>query len=222
MKFLYILLFCSTVFSQSKCVEIRINSVKAISEEEKERNFSLTYTIANLTDKTINFILDPNAVIPIGAGSLNPSVYYKLYENESSIDVNGIFTIKESERSFKSEKERQKYRDSIIDSFKNRTAETWQKEQKERITNSIRQLKPKEELQYETVLKWDKTRYFRNDVIEYYINETTKHYFELHINLMQDELLSKFTDDEKKELLKGKNIVKGWFTSQKVEIDLSE
>ena len=221
MKFLYILLFCSTVFSQSKPVVIRINSLKAINGET-ERQFTLTYTIANLTDKTINFILDPNAVIPIGAGSLNPSVYYKLYENESSIDVNGVFTIKESDRNFKDEKEMQQYHDSIINSFKNRTAETWQKEQKERITNNIQQLKPKEELQYETVLKWDKTRYFRNDVIEYYINETAKHYFELHINLMQDELLAMFTDEEKKEMLKGKNIVKGWFTSQKVEIDFSE
>lgn len=221
MKFLYILLFCSTVFSQSKPVAIRINSLKAINGET-ERQFTLTYTIANLTDKTINFILDPNAVIPIGAGSLNPSVYYKLYENESSIDVNGVFTIKESDRNFKDEKEMQQYHDSIINSFKNRTAETWQKEQKERITHNIQQLKPKEELQYETVLKWNKTRYFRNDVIEYYINETAKHYFELHINLMQDELLSMFTDEEKKEMLKGKNIVKGWFTSQKVEIDFSE
>lgn len=223
MKYFYLLLFCTTLFAQSKAVEIKINSLKAINEENT-RSFILTYTISNLTDKTINFILNPNSIIPIGAGSLNPSVYYKLYENESSIDVSGVFSIVGGgpSKSFKDDKEMQKYSDSIVNLFKNKTLEILEKERKERITNNIQELKPKEEKHYEAVLNWDKKRYFRNDVMEYYINETAKHYFELHINLMQDELLSIFTPEEKTELLKEKNMVKGWFSSQKVEIDFSE
>lgn len=221
MKHLYLLLFCVNLFSQPKPIEIKINSIKAV-DAGKERKFTLTYTITNLTDKTIHFILNPNAIIPISSGSLNPSVYYKLYENEAVLDVNGVFTREGLTRRFKDEKELQKYSDSISEAFKNKSPETFQKEQNERITKNIRELKPKEEIQYEAVLNWDKTRYFRNDEIEYYINETAKHYFELHINLMQDELLSLFTDAEKQEILKGKNIVKGWFTSQKVEIDFTE
>lgn len=221
MKHFYLFLICSTLCAQSKTVEIKINSVKA-TNEENIRNFTLTYTISNLTDKTINFILNPKIIIPIGGGSLNPSVYYKIYEDESSIDVNGIFTRSGSSKSFKNDKEMQKYSDSIVNAFKNRTVEMLEKESKQRISNNILELKPKEERQYEIVLSWDKTRYFRNDVIEYYINETAKHYLELHINLMQDELLSLFTDDEKTELLKDKNLIKGWYTSNKVLIDFSE
>jgi len=69
---------------------------------------------------------------------------------------------------------------------------------------------------------WDKERYHKNDVIEYFIEEKEKHFFELHINLMTTELLSNFTEEEKKEVLKDKTLTKGWFTSNKVEIDLSE
>jgi len=85
-----------------------------------------------------------------------------------------------------------------------------EKEKKERIRNFIQDMKPKEEKQYQITLNWDKTRYFRIDEMEYYINETAKHFFELHINLMQDELLSNFTTTEKEEVLKGKNIIKGF------------
>ena len=221
MKNFYLLLFCTTLLAQSKAVEIKINSLKAINEENT-RSFILTYTISNLTDKTINFILNPNSIIPIGAGSLNPSVYYKIYENESSIDVSGVFSIGGQRKSFKDDKEMEKYSDSIVNLFKNKTLEILEKERKERISNNIQELKPKEEKHYEAVLNWDKKRYFRNDVMEYYISETAKHYFELHINLMQDELLSTFTKVEKTELLKEKNIVTGWFSSQKVEIDFME
>lgn len=221
MKHLYILLFCTSLCAQSKVVAIKINSLKAINEENT-RSFILTYTISNLSEKTINFILNPNAIIPIGAGSLNPSVYYKLYENDSSIDVSGVFTKGGPSKGFKDDKEMQKYSDSIVNLFKSKTMEILEKESKERITYNIQELKPKEERQYEAVLNWDKTRYFRNDVMEYYINEKATHHFELHINLMQNELLSMFTKEEKIELLKEKNIVKGWFTSQKVEIDFAE
>ena len=221
MKHFYFLFFCATLFVQSQTVEIKIISLQA-TNEANTRSYNLIYTISNLSDKTINFVLNPNSIIPIGAGSLNPSVYYKLYENNSSIDVSGVFTQQGKSKSFKDDKEMQKYSDSLFNTFKSKTLEILEKERKERITNNIQELKPKEERQYEAVLNWDKTRYFRNYVIEYYINETAKHYFELHINLMQDELLSKFTPEEKTELLKEKNIVKGWFTSPKVEIDFTE
>lgn len=221
MRHLYLFFFCVSLFAQSKPVEIKINSLIAVNESN-ERNFNLTYTISNLTDKTINFILNPNLVIPIESGSLNPSVYYKLYENETAIDVGRVLTRTKLKKSFKDKKEMQKYSDSIFNVYKNKSEETLQKEKKKRISDNIQELKPKEERQYQITLNWNKTRYFRNDIIEYYISETTKHFFELHINLMQDELLSDFTFGEKEEILKDKNIIKGWFTSQKVEIDFGE
>ncbi len=83
-------------------------------------------------------------------------------------------------------------------------------------------MSPKEVKNLEAIIVWDKNRYHRNDAIEYYIEEKEKHYLELHINLMTEELLLNFSEEEKKELLKDKILTKGWFTSNKVEIDLSE
>lgn len=223
MRHFYIWLFCTAVFSQAKPVAITIDSLAA-ADSGRQRSFTLQYTIANLTGETIHFILNPNAIIPIGAGSLNPSVYYKVYENESSIDVSGIFTISlpSSPKTFNDEAEMKKYHDSIFKSIQGKSLETLIKESKDRTRNNIQELKPNESRQYEAVLNWDKTRYFTNDQMEYYLNETAEHFFELHINLMQDELLTKFSEDEKAALLKDKNMVKGWFSSQKVAIDLGE
>jgi hypothetical protein len=39
---------------------------------------------------------------------------------------------------------------------------------------------------------------------------------------MTEELLMSFTEAEKKELLKDKTFTKGWFTSNKMEINLGE
>jgi hypothetical protein len=39
---------------------------------------------------------------------------------------------------------------------------------------------------------------------------------------MTEELLLNFSEEEKKEVLKDKILTKGWFTSNKIEIDLSE
>ena len=75
---------------------------------------------------------------------------------------------------------------------------------------------------FRSILVWDKRRYHRNDAIEYYIEEKEKHFIELHINLMTEELLSDFTAAEKKDVLSNKIFIKGWFTSNKMEIDLGE
>lgn len=222
MKFLCLLLLYNTVFSQSKPVEIKIDTLTTSTDLYKERSFKLKYTIINRTDKTIYFILNPNALIPIGGGSLNPSVYYKVYEKESSIDANRILSIKTDSKNFKTQREVEKHQDSIRQAFENKSLETIEKERKERLGNNIQELKPNEKKQYQATLLWYKERYFRNDAIEYYISETDKHYFELHINLMKEELISGWSETDKQELLKKKNFVKGWYTSNKVEIDFSE
>lgn len=221
MKHLYLLLFCLTAFSQSKPVAITVTALTATNNEDG-RSYKVAYTISNQTGKTIHFILNPESVIPIGAGSLNPSVYYKIYEEEAAINADGIFRGKKITHHFEDEKAAQKFQDSLMKAMDSITPEMLMERNKERIRHNMQELKPFEEKQYETTLNWDKTRYFRNDVMEYYISETAKHYFELHINLMQDELLSRFSPEEKAALLEGKNMVRGWFSSQKAEIDFGE
>lgn len=222
MKFIICLLFSITALAQSKPIEIKIDSITATETDYGRRKFTLQYHITNLTDSPISFVLNTKSLIPIGAGSLSPSVYYKLYENETSIDVSGIFTGDRVLRSFKDEAELNRYRDSLMNYMESRTPEQLSQIRKESFLENIQKLAPKETKHFAEVIHWDKERYHKNDVIEYYIEEKEKHFLELHINLMVEELLMKFSEKEKKEVLKDKVLTKGWFTSNKVEIDLSE
>lgn len=222
MKYLVLFLFCITAFSQSKPIELKIDSLTSSNTDDGSRKFTLQYHITNLSDKPVSFVLNTNSLIPIGAGSLNPAVYYKLYENESSVDVSGIFTTTKGTRYFKDETEYKRFEDSLTIALKNRTPEDKTQKRKAFFLNNIQTFKANETKYFTEELIWDKKRYHKNDVIEYYIQENEKHFFELHINLMREELLSNFTEEEKKEVLKDKILTKGWFTSNKVEIDLSE
>jgi hypothetical protein len=222
LKYLVILLCSINAFSQSKPIELKIDSIKTTNTDYGRREFRIQYHITNLSDKLISFVLDTTDIIPIGGGSLTPNPYYKIYENDTSIDVSHILSGERKTRSFKDEAEYNIYRDSLMNYMKNRTPEQIAQSRKDGFLENIQKLEPKETKYFNTVLAWDKNRYFKNDVIEYYIEEKEKHFLELHINLMSEELLMNFSEEEKKELLKDKALTKGWFTSNKVEIDFSE
>ena len=221
MKYFYILFFCLTAFSQSKPLELKILSLTEI-DSVSERTFSLDFSISNKTDKTIHFILNPEGLIPISGGSMRPNPYYKIYEKETSIDISNLFTGRKVSRTFKNEEDFKKYQDSLSEVVKNKTLEELVKENKASTIKNIQEMKPNETKEYSSTFRWDKNRYFKNDVMEYYIDEKEPHFFELHINLMKEELLSKFSEEEKNEILKDKNFIKGWFTSNKVEINFRE
>ena len=221
MKYFYLLFFCLTAFSQSKPLELKILSLTEI-DSVSERTFSLGFSISNKTDKTIHFILNPEGLIPISGGSMRPNPYYKIYEKETSIDISNLFTGRKVSRTFKNEEDFKKYQDSLSEVVKNKTLEELVKENKASTIKNIQEMKPNETKEYSSTFRWDKNRYFKNDVMEYYIDEKESHFFELHINLMKEELLSKFSEEEKNEILKDKNFIKGWFTSNKVEINFRE
>ena len=221
MKYFYILFFCLTAFSQSKPLELKILSLTEI-DSVSERTFSLGFSISNKTDKTIHFILNPEGLIPISGGSMRPNPYYKIYEKETSIDISNLFTGRKVSRTFKNEEDFKKYQDSLFEVVKNKTLEELVKENKASTIKNIQEMKPNETKEYSSTFRWDKNRYFKNDVMEYYIDEKEPHFFELHINLMKEELLSKFSEEEQNEILKDKNFIKGWFTSNKVEINFRE
>jgi hypothetical protein len=221
MKFVIFLLFSIAVFSQTKPLELKIDSIKTSNAIEKEREFIISYHITNLSDKPVSFALNTKSVIPIASGSLRPMPYYKIYENEKSFDANGIFFNK-NELTFKSEEALSRYIDSIDTVNKTKTAEQLTLEKKDKFLSFIQKLEPKETMKLQVVLYWTKERYIKNDELEYYIEEKEPYYFELHINLMKEELLSDFTEEDRKEILKDQNLTKGWYTSNKVPIDFSE
>ena len=222
MKFIICLLFSVTVFSQTKPLELKIDSIKTTNTTDKDREFIINYHITNLTDKPVSFVLNTKSIIPISSGSLMTSPYYKIYENDKSFDAEGIFFSKNIEYSFNSEQALKKFNDSIDTVIKNKTYEQILAEIKEKFLSNIKKLGPKETIILQTKLYWNKQRYIKNDDIEYYIEEKEKYFFELDINLMKEELLSYLPEEQRKEILKDKDLTKGWYTSNKVPIDFSE
>ena len=140
----------------------------------------------------------------------------------NAIEANGILTGNSNIRYFKSEADYTRYIDSVDTYIKSRTPEQLSQIKKEGFLEHIQNMEANQTKHFRSILVWDKRRYHRNDAIEYYIEEKEKHFIELHINLMTEELLMSFTEAEKKELLKDKTLTKGWFTSNKMEIDLGE
>lgn len=222
MNYIFCLLFSIAAFSQTKPLALKIDSIKTSEDVDNNREFIISYHISNLSTKAVSFVLNTKSVIPMGAGSLRPNPYYKLYEKDKSFDAMGIFFSKNVELSFSSEEAFKKYQDSIATALKNKTAEQLFIEKKSRIASNIKKLEPNETLSLQVKLYWNKERYFRNDELEYYIEEKEPYYFELAINLMKEELLLDFSEAERNEFLKDKDLTKGWYTSNKVPIDFSE
>ncbi|WP_445453682.1 hypothetical protein [Flavobacterium sp. 25HG05S-40] len=222
MRFIICLLFAITAFSQSKPIELKIDTIITSNTEDNRRKFTIKYHLTNLTDKPITFVLDTATIIPIGGGSLRPKPYYKLYENKTSIDLSGIFTGEQKSRIFKSEKEYNSYRDSLTNYIKNRTPEELVQLKRANFIENIQKMRPNETKNFTAILFWNKQRYHKNDFYEHYIQENEPHFLELHINLMKEELLLNSSEDERKDILKDQNLTKGWFTSNKVPIDFNE
>lgn len=213
-------MFSIVTFSQNKLIELKIDSIMTDNSNPKERKFTINYHIKNLTGSPVTFILNTKSLIPISIGSLKYIPYYKVFEENTSIDFhirnNGInkkFDIN-SILGYRKEK------DSTFKPIE-KYIEKVQKEKNEILVNSITKIDVKESKKYSVTLFWDKERYQIHDDYEYYLDEKLKHYFEISIHLMKEELKEKFTTEQFKTLIEDKTFIKGWFTSNKVEIDLS-
>lgn len=220
MKFLTCLLFTCIVSAQHKPLELVIDSLKT-TDKETQREFLLSYHIKNTSDKPLSFVLNPEQIIPIGAGSLSPNVYYKMYENDKPFDPGGVFS-RPIQRTFDDEKAVKAYMDSMAVAFKTKTIEEYKADEKKRFSKNTQQFAPGEKKTYQLRWTWDKQRYRKQDVMEYYIDEKAKYEIELQCNLMGAELLRLHSKNEQAEAVKDQNLLKGWYTSNRVVIDFGE
>lgn len=222
MKFLISLLFSINCFSQAKPLELVIDNLIHSTNAENEQEYTLDYHITNNSNKTVFFVLDTKSMIPINSGSLRPKPYYKIYEKEKEFSAGGILSIRNSYLTFTSEEAFKKYQDSAYVAERSKTRTQFLSERKEQLISNIKKLEPNESLKVQTKLYWNKQRYFKDSTFEYYIQENEKYYFELHIHLMKEELLLDLSENERNEILKGLNLTKGWYTSNRVAIDFSQ
>ena len=219
MRFLFFcfILFSIAAFSQNKLIELKIDSIITDNSNPKERKFTVNYHIKNLTENPVTFILNTKSIIPFSSGSSKYIPYYKLFEENTSIDIhvfnNGI------NKKFDLNSYLNSRKDATGKPIEN-YLEKIQKKNNETLVNSITKIDASESKKYAITLFWNKERYQKQDESEYYLDENRKHYFEISIHLMKEELKEQFTAEQFKNITEDKTLIKGWFTSNKTEIDL--
>jgi len=218
--FLAILFVCFSSFAQNLPIEIKIDTLITDNSDSKVRKFTLNYHLKNLTDKQVSFLLNTESIIAFSSGSLNPRPYYKLFEDNNSIDIPGIFSIGNRDQLPLNEVDFSKISQDSINRIVAKYLEKRKAENNKNITNNIQRLEPNEIKNYSVTLFWNKERYRKQDVYEYYLEEKSIHHLEISINLMREELENKLTPEQFKYIMEDKTFIKGWFTSNKVEIQL--
>jgi hypothetical protein len=234
---LFFFLYCNC-FGQNPPIAIRIDTITSLDSIPSERKFAINYTIENLTDNEVSFFLNPNALISNSRASMSRFVSYKIYQDKEAIDIDNIFGNRKSERfeedlkNAKTEEEKkiviEKHLkemniDVASDLKKAKEDENyfWKRQNKDLLEDRIT-LNPNQKKSFTKTFSWDKKRYFKIDEVEYYIDEKIPHYFELSINLMKEEFKDKLSTEEFDKIQNDKSFIKGWFTSNKMEINFKE
>lgn len=220
MKLIICLLLSIAAFSQTKPLSFQIDKLTTIDSTSR-RCYTLEYHIENTSDKTVSFVLNGNNLIPINAGSQIEKMYFKIFENNKSIEINNILEIGLIQKTFEYDRNK-KLSEEEFKKLQEEASKYFEEQRKRSILDNIVTLKPKETKQYKVYFYWDKERYRRQGDLEYYIHETNPHFFELAFNLMLETFENRLTAEEYKTLSSNPNIIQGWYTSNKVEIDFRE
>lgn len=240
MRILYCLFFLIT-FSVSAQIEIKIDSITSIDLTSKKRKFTIDYHIKNLTNKEISFFLIPNSLIAFSASSMTLFTVYKLYSNGVFEDVDGPFY----EKMFKEQEDVEdetdiEKRNKQIDEFSKKFVEDYKKilenykknggtstddvwiYKNHNLIQTIITLKPNETKIFEITSNWDKTRYFKIDNNEYYLDEKNTYEIELSLFLDKSNRENSLSPEEFLKINTNENFIQGTFTSNKVKINFKE
>ena len=242
MRFTYILFLFSIInFSQNKPLEVKIDSITFKDLQPNKRKYSINYQIKNLTNHEISFFLTPNTLIANAASSMTLYPIYKIYINKEFTPLDGPFfekygidweDFRETNKNL-NKTELKELAQKMYDDFQNTNKITIEKYKKNGGTNTdghwILQndnlmkskiaLKPNEIKLFEIQTSWDKDRYFKQDDLEYYLDEKDQYEFELILDLKKTAFQNQLSTEEFSIIEKDKNFIQGIFTSNKIFID---
>jgi hypothetical protein len=241
---LFLLVGCSC-FSQP--LTLTIDSITSSDSIQEERKFKLKYLIKNNTSDTLKMFFKSNGYPSSLKNSISNISYYKIYENDTFIDIGSIFTTKghlisdfsvregdsikttEAVEKMYVEYLSKRYKtelDSLNKIYQEEGFESLLKfegqkyydlQKKRKLECQI--LNPNEQLEFFIEFNWDKNRYIYRDPNEYYLAENAKYYMEITLVALKEELQDKIDETVYKKLKKDPNFIKGVFVSNKVEIN---
>ncbi|WP_310556622.1 hypothetical protein [Flavobacterium sp.] len=238
---LILLLFTTSLLAQLKPIEVTLNSITHDDSNPKKRTYFITYQIENKTNNAISFFLTPNTLIANAASSMTLFPIYKIYINSEFTPLDGPFFekygidwesfLKKNEGLDKKSLQKlaeetladyKKANQVIIDNYKNNggviTEDHWILENDNLMKSKIN-LNPNEIKTLVIKTSWNKDRYFKQDDLEYYLDEKDKYEFELILDLKKTAFKSQLSNDEFDTIEKDKNFIEGIFTSNRIEIN---
>lgn len=215
MKKMWFLMFVPLLCpaQQLPLLQLQIDSIATDNSQKELRRFHLYFRISNLTEEPLSFFLNPRRIEANAVSSLSNTPFYRLYQKDEMIDVAGVF------ESWHREQIREV--DPKI-KYIERSADEYQKRRAEDISGNIQRLDPQETRHFCATLNWDKERYFTRDVYEYYLDAKDKHYIEIAVNLLREEFKPYLSERALNDVTANDCFIRGWYLSNKVEIDFSE
>jgi hypothetical protein len=243
-KLIYLLLISASIFAQNKGIESKITAITSNDSNPKKREFTINYQIENLTNNPVSFFLRPNTLIANAAGSMTLFPIYKIYINGIFIPLDGPFFEKDGidwETKLKgfndyTTPEAKEIIKKVVEEFKannklilenytknggKSTDENWILTNHNLLESKIT-LNPKETKSFIIKTSWNKERYFKEDDLEYYLDEKDKYEFELVLDLKKTFFKERLSEEEYLKIKKDLNFIEGIFTTNKIEINFKE
>lgn len=236
MKKLLFLLIFQFSFAQESVISVAITDISKENLSSNEVEYTVFYTVKNNTDQTVKFFFNPK---DFGL-SLSTRKIFMLYENGSRFEgdkflktgtkeqykqlqdlydlpiVDTTFFQKRIEliqKLFDYDVKTATQSDSMGDLLLNST---------QRYKNDVVTFGPNETRSYVQKLYWHKDRYYKNDELEYYLNENSTFEISFALILMKKQLKEQLTPDYFIEIINDDRFIDGVFVSNKMIIEFKE
>lgn len=212
------ILFMSTVAS-AQPLTIKIDEITT-TNSKVERKYAVDFTIANTSTKPISFFLNPKYLIPAQSGSMANGVFFKIFEANEPIASTRLLSLMSYD-----DPETTGAQMLVMDSITKASYAEIDKliaKHHKQFMESLMTIAPGESRSYSQDFYWNYERYQKMDELEYYIDSAQPHYLQLSVIFLKEEYKSKVSPEQFTELMAIPTLIKGWFVSNKMEIDFGE
>lgn len=233
------LLISTLAIAQNQILKVKLNAITYEDAKVNKRKYTIKYQIENTTKNEVSFFLIPTTLIAHAASSMTLYPVYKLYRNGVLETMDGPFSEtvypeledfadfedkKSPEAKAFIEKINKKYSDEfkfIIQNYKQNGGTSTDSQfifENNQLLQSKITLKPNEIKNFEIKTIWDKNRYFKDGVNEFYLDENDKFEFELDLILNKSNRNENLSEAEFSKFSKDIYFLEGTYVSNKMEI----
>lgn len=234
-KALFILFF-QFALAQNPILSLVITDIKIDNSTKDEVQYIIKYTVTNNSHRNIKCFFNPQ---DFGL-SLSTRKLFNLYENGSRFDGKSFLNpqpksvhdqynelssrpAKDSTEFKKRTALLQSIADFDVETAKRGSPENFLKEKiSQRYKVDIMSFAPSETKTFEQQLFWQKNRYYKNDDLEFYLNEKHKYEIMFTVILHKKQLKEQISEKLYAEIMLDKNFIEGVFYSNKMQIEFKD